>query len=94
VDKVFDVLNMMLDLGIISSVLGTGMDFFLDDMSDIWNIQKENAQIITDNEAHTKYVDYINMVNRVRKEREDKMSAFYDKQTAEVHRQAVEAENA
>jgi hypothetical protein len=34
------------------------------------------------------------MVNRVRKEREDKMNVFYDKQTAKVHRQAVEAEKA
>jgi ribonucleotide reductase beta subunit family protein with ferritin-like domain len=94
VDKAFDVLNMVPGLGIISSFLGTGVDFFLDCMSDIWNIEKQNAEITRDNEANVKYVDYLNMVNRIRKEREDKMNAFYDKQTAEVHRQAVEAENA
>jgi hypothetical protein len=94
VDKAFDVLNMVIGLGIISSFFGTGVDFFLDGMSDIWNIEKQNAKITRDNEEHAKYVDYLNMVNSVRKEREDKMNAFYDKQTAEVHRQAVEAEKA
>jgi hypothetical protein len=67
VDKVFDVLNMVPGLGI-NSVLGTGMDFFLDGMSVIWNINKENAQIKADNEVHTKYVDYTNMVNRTMRE--------------------------
>jgi hypothetical protein len=68
VDKVFDVLNMVQGLNIISSVLGTGMDFFLDGMSDIWNINKENAQIKSDKEVYTKYADYINMVNRTKRE--------------------------
>jgi hypothetical protein len=55
----FDVLNMVRGLGIISSVLGTGVDLFLNSIFDIWNINKENAQI---------KADYINMVNRVRRE--------------------------
>jgi hypothetical protein len=63
-------------------------------MSDIWNINKQNAQIKADNEAASKPADYINMVNRVRREQEAATKTRFDKQTAEVHRQAVEAEKA
>jgi hypothetical protein len=44
--------------------------------------------------VYTKYADYINMVNRTKREWEEAIKEHFDKQTADLHTQVVDAEQA